>query len=181
MAHYKRLVGEKVYLSPISTEDMDLFMKWVNDPEIGYTTTFHPRVISLTQERDFVDSLARNGNTFSIVTIDGDRVIGNCSFFRVDDINRHAEIGIIIGERDMHGKGYGTDALGLLVKFGFENRNYNNISLHVYDFNTRGIACYEKVGFKKQGVQREVIIRGNEKHDMLYMDILADEYFSSSV
>ena len=179
MAHYKRMVGEKVYLSPISTEDMDLFMKWVNDPEIGHTTTFHSRVISLTQEVEFVDSMAKGGNTFSIVTLDGDRVIGNCSFFRVDNINRSAEVGIMIGEKDLQGKGYGTDALRLLVKFGFENRNYNSIFLRVNAYNTRGIACYERVGFKKQGVHRQAIIRGNRKYDMIYMDILADEYLSS--
>ena len=178
MAYYKRMLGEKVYISPISTDDTDIFMNWINDPEIAYTTTFYTQVISLVQEKEFVESLAKSGNTFSIVTKENDKLIGNCSFHHTDEINRTAEIGIIIGEKEYQCKGYGTDALRLLLKFGFENRNYNNISLHVYSFNERAIACYEKVGFKKQGVCREALIRGNKKYDLIYMDILADEYFN---
>ena len=177
MAHYKRMVGERVYLSPISMENIDDFMRWINDPEIAHTTTFHSRVISLIQETEELKSLVKEGNIFSIVTQEDDTVIGNCSFFGIDQINRAAEIGIMIGEKEYQNKGYGTEAMNLLLKFGFENRNYNNIYLHVMSFNERGIACYEKVGFKPQGVRREAIIRGQKKYDMIYMDILADEYF----
>jgi len=179
MAHYKRLASEKVYLSPISTDDIDIFTNWVNDPEVAHTMTFYTRVISLIQEKEFIESLARSGNAFSIVTQENNKLIGNCSFFRINETNRTAEIGIMIGEKDYLNKGYGTDALRLLLKFGFENRNYNNISLYVYSFNERAIACYKKVGFKQQGVCREALIRGNKKYDLLYMDILADEYFSN--
>jgi len=178
MAHYKRVVGERVYLSPISHDDIDTFMNWVNDPELANFTSFHSQNISLPKEREAVDSLSKGGNTFSIVTIDGDKVIGNCSFFKIDAINRTAEIGIIIGEKDYWGKGYGSDALKLLLKFGFENRNYNNIYLRVFSFNERAIKSYEKVGFKQQGVHREAIIRGDKKYDLVFMDILASEYFS---
>jgi len=177
MAHYKRVAGDRIYLSPISLEDIDVFMNWVNDPEMAYFTMFHSRIISLLNEKETVESLAKGGNTFSIVTQEENKVIGNCSFFRINESDRTAEIGIIIGEKDYWGKGYGSDALRLLLKFGFENRNYNNICLHVYSFNERAIACYEKVGFKKQGICREALIRGNKKYDLVYMDILADEYF----
>ena len=177
MAHYKRVIGDLVYLSPISLEDIDIFMKWVNDPEMAYFTTFYTQIISLSSEKETVESLAKGGNTFSIVTQKGNKVIGNCSFFHIDETNRTAEIGIIIGEKDHWGIGYGSDALHLLLKFGFEHRNYNNICLHVYSFNERAIACYEKVGFKRQGICREALIRGDKKYDLIYMDILADEYF----
>ena len=177
MTHYKRVIGERIYLSPISMENIDIFMRWINDPEIAETTGFYSRVISLIQETEMLESLAKEGNIFSIVTYKDDTVIGNCSFFGTDEVNRTAEIGIMIGEKEYQNKGYGTEAINLLLKFGFENRNYNNIYLHVMSFNERAIACYEKVGFKPQGVRREAVIRGQEKYDMIYMDILADEYF----
>ena len=181
MAHYKRVSGKKVYLSPISTTDTDIFMSWINNPEIAHTTTFYTQFISLVQEKEIVESLAKSGNTFSIVTQENDKIIGNCSFFNIDETNRTAEIGIIIGEKEYQSKGYGTEAVNLLIQFGFENRNYNNIYLHVYSFNERAIACYEKAGFKRQGVCREALIRGNKKYDRLYMDILADEYFCKKI
>ncbi|MCL2197482.1 MAG: GNAT family N-acetyltransferase [Defluviitaleaceae bacterium] len=179
--YYKRVEGEKVYLSPICTDDVDIFMSWVNEPEMAWFTTFYSQVISRVQEKDIVENkLAVDGSMFSIVTQEDDRVIGNCNFFKIDALNRAAEVGIIIGEKDCRGKGYGSEALRLLLKFGFENRNYNNISLHVYSFNERAIACYEKVGFKRNGICRQAIIRGNKKYDLYYMDILAEEYFTAN-
>lgn len=178
MAYYKRVIGDLVYLSPISTDDTETFMRWVNDPEMAQFTTFHDRIISLPIEKDAIESLAKSGNAFSIIVQDTGRVIGNCSFHNVDNTNRNAEIGIIIGEKDYWGKGYGTEAVKLLLKFGFENRNFNSIHLHVFSFNERAISCYEKVGFKRQGIMREAVIRGNKKHDLIYMDFLASEYFA---
>ena len=180
MAHYKRVSGEKVYLSPISTEDLDIFMNWVNDPEIAHTTNFYTQFTSLTQEKEIVELLAKKGNTFSIVTQENDKIIGTCSFSNINETNRVAEIGIIIGEKEYRGKGYGTEAVNLLLQFGFMNRNYNSIYLHVHSFNARAIACYEKAGFKRQGVCREALIRGDKKYDRIYMDILADEYFKQN-
>jgi len=188
MAHYKRVLGEKVYLSPISLENVDTFMEWLNDPEVIWFTTFHSEIMSLIKEKEAVENLAKSGTNFSIVTRDDDngvgksgvfrnKVIGNCGFFRISEINRTADVCIIIGEKDYWGKGYGSDALRLLIKFGFENRNFNSINLRVFSFNERAIACYEKVGFKRQGTCREAVIRGNRKYDLIYMDILASEYF----
>ena len=67
----------------------------------------------------------------------------------------------------------------VLLDFGFTIRGYNNISLNVYDYNQRAIACYEKVGFKKQGVWRECMIRGNMRYDCIHFDMLASEYFNT--
>jgi len=177
MIHYKRVPGEKVYLSPISMENIDTFMEWLNDPEVIWFTTFHSQIMSLLQEKEALENLIKGGTSFSILTQDGDKVIGNCGLFRTNETNRTAEIGIMIGDKDYWGKGYGSEALQLLLKFGFENRNFNSISLHVFSFNERAIACYEKVGFKRQGTCREAVIRGNRKYDLIYMDILASEYF----
>lgn len=177
--YHKRVEGERVYLSPVCTEDVDIFMHWVNDPDITWHTTFHSRIISRASEQEAVETrLSKDGNYFSIVTQDGDKVIGNCNFFGIDELNRAAEVGIIIGEKDFRGGGYGSEALRLLIKFGFENRNYNNISLRVCSFNERAIACYKKVGFQHTGTYRQAIIRGNKKYDLLYMDMLAEEYFN---
>lgn len=177
MAHYKKLVGEKVYLSPISMDDIPTFMRWVNDMEVTQFVSLSHRVYTEVLEKEAVERLAKSGNTFTIVDKETDKVIGNCDFLGDNMLNRTAEIAITIFEKDYWSKGYGADALRTLLDFGFKVRNYHNICLRVLAFNSRAIACYEKVGFKRQGVQREVIIRGNEKHDLIYMDILASEYF----
>jgi len=176
MAHYKKLVGEKIYLSPISMDDVETFMRWINDSEVTQYTTLHHQIFSLLMEKDAVERLAKSGNTFSIIDKETNRVIGNCSYFAENALNRTAEIGIMVGDKDYWSRGYGSDALRTLLDFGFNVRNYHNICLRVISFNERAIACYEKVGFKRNGIMREVITRGNKKYDLIYMDILVTEW-----
>jgi len=180
MAHYKKLVGEKVYLSPISMDDVETFMHWVNDSEITFALPKHSRIYSLLQEKEDIEKMARGGNALTIIDKETNNVIGTCSFMNIDHLNRNAEIGIMIGDKNYWSQGYGSDALRLLLNFGFNVRNYHNIYLHVRSFNERAIACYEKVGFKRQGVKRDAIIMGNKKYDNIYMDILATEYWRLS-
>jgi RimJ/RimL family protein N-acetyltransferase len=178
MPNYTKLTGEKVYLSPVCADDWELYNKWGNDFEVtsnyGGGTHVYPVVTGYAnlQER------ARNRNTFTIVDKATDAVIGECGFNDEDIENRYAKIGITIGEKDYWSKGYGQDAMRLLLDFGFNVRGYNSICLNVYEFNKRGIACYEKVGFKQQGVWRDCIKRGEKRYDCIYMDILASEYFA---
>lgn len=176
MKYHKKIVGEKVYLSPISVDDTEAFLKWINDEEVTVYLTALPDIYSLLKEEDFVEKTAKDNNTFSIVDKQTDKLIGNCSYFGESFINRTAEIGIMIGEKDYWSKGYGSDALKLLLDFGFRVRNYNSLTLRVLAINKRAIACYEKVGFKKSGVQREAVIFGDKKIDVIHMDILTSEH-----
>lgn len=73
--------------------------------------------------------------------------IGATGFHAVDWRNRSAELGIVIGRRDLQGQGHGTDAVRVLCRWGFEELNLNRIQLRVYEDNARGIACYERLGF----------------------------------
>jgi len=177
MPHYKKLVGEKVYLSPISLNDLQTYTTWVNDDEVGQYVGLDSRIISETNEREILEHMAKGGNHFAIIDIETDKIIGGCGYENINELHRTASLGLFIGEKNYWSKGYGTDVMRLLLKFGFEIRNYHNISLYAHSFNPRAIACYEKVGFKRQGVKREVITRGNKKYYSIYMDILAAEYF----
>jgi RimJ/RimL family protein N-acetyltransferase len=178
MAHYKKLIGEKVYLSPVSTDDFELFMQWVNDMEITQYVSMSQRIFSELLEKEAIEKMAKGENSFTIVDLATDKVIGNCSYLHVDNLHRRAEVGIMVGDKEYWSRGYGSDAMRLLLEFGFCVRNYNKISLGVLDFNERAINCYEKVGFKRQGVLREHIIRGNKRFDIIQMDILASEFFA---
>ena len=96
-------------------------------------------------------------------------------FFDVNQTDKAAKVGIVIGEKDYWNQGYGTEALQLLLEYGFQILNYHNIMLGVYSYNKRAIKCYEKVGFKVVGRRREARIIGARKYDMIYMDMLAHE------
>ncbi|MHA1293718.1 MAG: GNAT family N-acetyltransferase, partial [Promethearchaeota archaeon] len=73
-------------------------------------------------------------------------------------------------------KGYGTDCLKILLSFGFEILNLHSIYLRVFDFNERAIKVYLKIGFKKAGVLREAYFIEGKYHDVILMDILANQF-----
>ncbi|MDR1148623.1 MAG: GNAT family N-acetyltransferase, partial [Spirochaetaceae bacterium] len=77
-------------------------------------------------------------------------------------------------------KGYGSESLTLLVDYGFKALNLHNIGLTVYQFNKRAMASYGKVGFKNMGKKREALKRGSKTYDIIYMDILSNEFYEEN-
>lgn len=179
MKYFKKMIGKKVYLSPISVEDAEQYCQWLNDFDIAKNLMIFNQQLSLEREKALLQNMLNSeAQIFGIITQGGDKLIGNCSIFRINERNRKAEVGIFIGDKNYLNKGYGTEALSLLLDYAFNILNLNNIMLEVFGFNKRAIRSYEKAGFKIIGYRREAIILGGEKHDEIYMDILAAEFIS---
>ena len=175
--HFKKLVGKKCYLSPIDENDAEKFTEWLNDLEITqYLHPLYSRVINTKSEKDILERLAKEHN-YSIIENETNELLGNCGLIQIDNLNQTSEAGIFIGNKNFWNKGIGREALSLLLDFGFRVLNLHNITLTVVSFNQRAIKAYEKIGFKQIGRKRESILRGKERHDMIYMDILYDEFY----
>ena len=119
------------------------------------------------------------GHDYSIVDISTNELLGNCGIINVDHLNQTAEVWIFIGNKDYWSKGYGSEALCLLMDFGFRALNLHNIGLYTYSFNKRAIKCYEKIGFKVMGKRRQALLRGKDRFDIVHMDILRSEFYES--
>ena len=87
-------------------------------------------------------------------------------------------MGIGIGEREFWGKGYGTDAMDLILRYAFVELNLRRVSLNVFEFNQRALRSYEKAGFQLEGRQRQVMQREGRRSDILYMGILREEWMA---
>ena len=94
----------------------------------------------------------------------------------INSINRTATLGIFIGDKNFRGNGYGTEAIRLLLDYGFNYMNLNNIKLDVMEFNERAIKCYKKCGFKEYGRRRKCRFINGKYYDSIEMDILAEEF-----
>jgi len=121
-----------------------------------------------------------NFHYYGIFTKD-ENLIGGISLDNVNYTNRTATLGITIGEKQEWGKGYGTEAVALMLDYGFFILNLNNIMLTVFDYNLRAKRCYEKVGFKIMGKRRKARFFAGKYHDEIYMDILAEEFKNSKI
>lgn len=180
MRYFKKLVGERVYLSPINVEDFEIYTKWLNDYEVSRNLGLHKSLISLNSEKKILETMTSEGHNFAIVLLENDTLLGNISFHKIDHIGRKTDIGLFIGEPENRGKGYGAEALRLLLDYGFRTLNLNNIMLLVHADNEQAIACYKKVGFKEFGRRRKATFSNGQYIDVVYMDILADEYYCAA-
>ena len=174
--YFKKLVGKKSYLSPIDINDAEKFTEWLNDLEVTNNLTMYSGVINTEMEKAFLENLSKT-HTYSIIDIENDQLIGNCGYMNIDNINQTADVGIFIGDKNYWNKGYGTEAFSLLLDYGFKALNLHNIFLKVYSYNKRAIKSYEKIGFKVIGVRRGALYRNLERHDEIFMDLLAKDFY----
>jgi RimJ/RimL family protein N-acetyltransferase len=175
--YFKKLIGKKCFLSPINSSDAEKFTEWLNDLSVTINLLgFYGKNINTENEIEMLKNISKEHN-YSIIDIEKDELIGNCSLMGIDNLNQTAEVGIFIGNKNYWNKGYGTEALTLLIDYGFKALNLHNIQLRVFGYNKRAKKCYEKVGFKQIGIRREALCRNLERHDIIYMDILSKEFY----
>lgn len=178
MARYRKLVGEKCYLSPCTMEDAEQWAQWDNDLEVALPLgdeAYTPFPLAKSKEV-LAGVLCRQDHVFGIVDLETDDLIGRGMLFDLDLVNRKAMLGIVIGEKAYWGQGYGQEAVRLLLEYAFGLLNLNSVMLGTFAFNRRAIHCYERVGFKEIGRRRQARIIGDRKYDVVLMDILAEEF-----
>mgnify|MGYP001036425964 CR=1 FL=1 len=176
MKYFKKLVGDRIYLSPRSTEDYELFTEWLNDFETTDYLGRSGQLTTLESEKEYLEKNNSPTATFAIVTLDSDKLIGTVSLEDINSINRTATLGIFIGNKDYRSKGYGTEAIKLILEYGFKYMNLNNIKLDLMSFNERALKCYKKCGFKEYGRRRQCKFINGKYYDSISMDILAEEF-----
>lgn len=180
MAYFPKLSGSLVYLSPVAPEDGDLWARWLNNLEVALplgdeACTFIP----LEKARaDAAEAAHSQEPVFTLVEKTSGKPIGRCLLFGVSPMDRRAMCGLFIGEKDLWGKGCGTEALALLFDYGFNLLNLNSIELGVFAFNNRAIASYRRLGFKEIGRKRQARIIAGKAYDVILMDLLAEEFQS---
>jgi RimJ/RimL family protein N-acetyltransferase len=172
------LVGKHLYLRALEETDAPRYVRWMNDPEVTRTLACGVFPLNLPSEVEYIRKVCadQNGLNLAILLKNGDRHIGGAGLHGIRQVHRTAAFGIMIGEKDCWGQGYGTEATRLLVRHGFRSLNLNRISLHVYDYNARAIRAYEKAGFKREGVLRQEIYAEGAYHDVVVMAILKEEW-----
>ncbi len=113
---------------------------------------------------------------FNIRALDGDRLVGFVNLWIENWASGEGKVGIGIGDRADWGKGYGTDAMRLALRYAFAELNLERVGLDAFAHNTRAIRSYEKAGFKLDGVQREWARRDGRRWDVVSMAILAQDF-----
>jgi RimJ/RimL family protein N-acetyltransferase len=171
--------GKLVRLRGYEKSDAEALVRWFSDEEV--TDFLGPMEFPVTRAKQeaFVDSAATGADprakSFAIETLDG-VLIGDCGLRMINWINRSAELVIMIGEKSYWGNGYGSDAVRLLLRLGFDKMNLHRVYLSTLATNARAHRCYEKCGFKRQGLWRESSFVAGRYVDVITMGVLKSEY-----
>ena len=170
--------GKQVRLESISLErDVELWAKWNNDSEYQQLLDWGPSNLRTPKQlREWVEKEFENLYDFYIHTLADDHVIGFLSLSGFNWTAREAWLGVGIGEREYWGKGYGTDAINILLRFAFQELNLHRVSLDVFEYNERAVRSYEKLGFQHEGRLRQLLNRFDRRWDLIYMGILRQEW-----
>lgn len=171
--------SERIILRKMTAQDAEVYHKWRNDIDVMQTTAPLLDVYTIEETEKFVNQIISGSSSKSYIIVEkqSKKPIGVTSLIKIDYKNRNAECIIDIGEKDAWGKGYGAEAMKLLLDYGFMELNLHRIYLRVFSFNSRAIKLYEKVGFKQEGISREAIFRNGAWHDIIHMAVLQSEYF----
>jgi RimJ/RimL family protein N-acetyltransferase len=180
------LQGESVRLAAVNAEaDSEAMAAWSRDPELLQMLHTSParHWTARGMRENTLEAQGEIGQVndypFAIRRLADDRLIGMASLDVDSWANRDAWVLIAIGERANWSQGYGSDAMRVLLRYGFAELNLASVSLMVFGFNGRAQRSYLKVGFKVEGRQRERIRRDDRRYDMIFMSVLRDEWLES--
>ena len=175
------LEGKYVELRQIEESDLPKLRDWRNSPYIrAYTRGYRP--LNMLNQNKWLSSLLTDQTNimFIIERLESSEIIGCCGLTHINWKEGHGEVSIYIGEEKWQEKGYASDTLQLLLKYGFCELRLHRIYAIIFEYNESSIKFFEKNGFKLEGRHREARFWDGKFHDELVYGILDYEYFGKS-
>ncbi|UZJ78630.1 GNAT family N-acetyltransferase [Fictibacillus sp. KU28468] len=180
------MTGQKVELRPVSLDDFKRTYNWRNDEETARfeagTGFFRLSNVPMEKiEADYEQSIIkldkRETGEFSIYTLEeAPEHIGSIGYRELNMIARRCTVGIGVGHKEYWGRGYGTDAMKIMIGFLFKTMNLERIQLDTWSGNMRAIRSYEKCGFQVEGRLRNHSYINGKYYDTIVMGLLREDF-----
>lgn len=173
----------KVTLRVLEPRDFDSVMRWMKDEFVTrYLSQAFIYAFSKTGESRWVEGVSARSytdNIFAVETVDGE-LVGSAGLHKINWIDRKAELAVMIGEKALWNRGYGTQTVQEMLRLGFIKMNLRRIYLRVSSNHLGAIHLYEKCGFQREGLLREDTYAGRCYEDTLLMAVLKKEIFGKT-
>lgn len=172
--------GKKVTLRAIEERDLEFLHKWSNDPDINYMLGGWHFPSSMQDQEKWFSSLSfgSNNQKFAIDTPDLG-LIGMANFVDINWKDKNAFHGMLLGDKDVRGKGYGIDTIMAINRFAFEELGFMRMNTTIIANNEPSIGVYtKKCGWVVEGIKKNQYFRKNQWWDELVVGITRDDYFN---
>jgi len=168
----KNIAGRKTILRKLEEKDLNNCLIWFKDSSVNKFLSQDFSNLTKAQEIQWFRCIqnSKKDLVFAIDTKDRYIHIGNCGLHKINWIKKSCELGIMIGEKNYWNKGYGLDAIKIMINFAFDKLNLVRIELNVYEYNHRAIKVYSKCGFKTINV-----LKKNHHYDGKFWDTFVME------
>lgn len=173
------LTGDRVAIGPLSRDLLPEYRRWLNDFATLALLDRRFRPIGADWIEGWYERHARgipDTMVFTVWEVGAWRPVGNAALQEIDLRNRTAEFGLFIGESDRRGRGLGTEAVRLVLGFGFRVLGLHSLILRVFEYNGAARRCYERVGFREFGRRRQSQFMDGRFWDVIYMECLAVDF-----
>jgi RimJ/RimL family protein N-acetyltransferase len=170
------LRGERVTLRPIEREDLPRLYELRRNVDLHLLANdrWHPRSLA-KMEHDFEKKLDEDDPSWFAVEAE-ERALGTTGLHTLNRWAGTAALGITLYDRERLGRGYGREAVGLLLDWAFRLQNWRRIWLEVLATNERAVRSYQACGFVVEGRLRSHDYHDGAYHDVLLMGILRHEW-----
>lgn len=173
------ITGKNIILRPYQMEDAETILEGANNPTMRRLTGTQ-MTFTLEMTQGYVGRMMNPEDRLGYIIAEPQTSapLGEVVVMDIDDENHSASIRIALFHEEDLNKGYGTEAMRLMVDEVFTKFNLHRLELDVFDFNPRAVRVYEKLGFKQEGVLRDTLFYDGEYHSTIIMSILEDEWRS---
>jgi RimJ/RimL family protein N-acetyltransferase len=173
------LQGDKLYMRLVSPDDAHpIYLNWLNDEKVtaGLETIVKPYTMAMLES--YIQSAIQDtsGYLFMIHDRATNVPIGTGRLHSIHPKYATCNLGLMIGNTDFWGKGYGKEAYRLMIDYAFNALNIRRIWDLAHATNTASIAMCESLGFKREGVLREHILTPNGPMDKVVLGLLKKEW-----
>jgi len=175
--NYLFLRGNKIYLRPISENDVDWICQGENSPDVR-EAMFFSLPITLSREKEKIQQYLESQESIVLIIVENETniPIGQTAFFRIDYISRSTIFYLVIFNSDYWSLGIGSEVTEVMINYAFQTLNLNRIQLHVCAENTPAIKIYQRTGFVKEGVLRQAMYRNGNYVDFWVMGMLRQDW-----
>lgn len=174
------LVGERIYLRLLDESDVnETYVGWLNNKEVTRYLETGKFPSTLQSIQKFLDRFSESSTDVILAIVDSstDKHIGNVTVNRINWIHRTADTGIMIGNGEYHGKGYGFEAWSLILEYAFERLGLRRITAGVIEGHTASIALLKKMGFKEEGISRKHALVEGQYRDAVKFGLLIEDFY----
>lgn len=159
-----KIIGDSIYLKLLTPEDVTLdYVNWLNDLEVNQYLESRFKKHTLHGVRKYVKEINSTGENylFGIYNKENNKHIGNIKIGNINKIHKFCDVGLMIGDRTMWGKGKGSESIKLVTQYAFDRLKLNKIIAGIYANNIGSYKAFIKCGYSEIGrMKRHYISRG---------------------